>query len=209
MLPKRVVCAVALFLVLAVQHVAAERILVLKIGPTWPKELRGSEKPTGWDASIMMGRSVDRKIAFGGGIDFLWNVNDETEPVDSSKNKYREISSQRRFMFPVSGYLEITPMPDLVVQPCISGQVGLNTMVYSFKDSIEGSDSDDESGLYMGFYWKVAADAIYSIGEKSGLFAGIDFQWSKPKKVKDEEEEHFRIQMMYGVGIRMGLRVLY
>ena len=181
----------------------AERVLVLKIGPSWPLALRETEKPAAGDASIHAGLVVDGKIAFGGGIDFLWNTNDEAEPIGD--DRYHLISTEKTFMFPVSVYLAITPIPDFKFQPCISGQIGLNTMYFSHEeDSIE-----PKNGLYMGIYWKIAADAIYNLGENSGLFAGIDFQWSMPKKVRDEEEDYFYIRDMRGVGIRMGIRVIF
>ncbi|MBN1307550.1 MAG: hypothetical protein JXA18_06515 [Chitinispirillaceae bacterium] len=190
---------------------AYERVLTLKIGPTWPRALQWSEKPTAWDASVHSGIIVDRIIAIGGGVDFLWNVNEKTKPVRG--NVYEREMIDRTFMFPVSGCLALTPIPDYKFHPCASVQAGLNTMYFSHeekkKEQADPLPDFDENGWYMGFYLKIAADAIFNIGEQSGLFAGAEYQWSRPKKLNDKDTDLFTKREMRGFGLRMGFRVLY
>lgn len=209
MLPRISFFAMVVVVLCAGDLFSAERFLVMKIGPTWPKELQLTEKPTAWDGSLVTGLIVDQKIAFGGGVDFLWNVNRKTTKLEG--NTYQIDKEEKTFMFPVSGYLAISPIPQFRVQPCISTQLGLNTMYYSSSKDTTGNrnGSRSENGWYMGFYWKIAADAVFNLGETSGLFAGLDYQFSKPKKLNVKSDDIFTQRDMNGVGIRMGLRVMY
>ena len=62
----------------------------------------------------------------------------------------------------------------------------------------------------MGFFWKIAADAMVNIGSSTALFAGFEYQWSKPKKLdSDEDESFFYRRDMSGIGIRMGFRAVF
>jgi hypothetical protein len=212
MLRKTVLCIMATLTLAGSVH-AAERLFLLKIGPTWPQKLRFKEEPTAWDASVQTGIIVDRKIAFGGGVDFLWDNYNKPTPVQD--DNYRIDKSRKAFMFPVSGYIALTPIPDFKFHPCGSVQIGLNTAYYSEKkDSTSISEKKDstlidENGWYMGFYLKVAADAIFNLGEQAGLFAGIEYQWANMKKLNTQRDDIFRKLDMSGVGIRMGFRVIY
>ena len=191
----------------------AERFIQLKIGPTWPKELQWSGKPTAGDGSVHMGLVVDRKIAFGGGIDFLWNVNKKASPIAGSNNSYKIEESQKTFMFPVSGYLALSPIPQFRFHPCLSTQIGFNTLYYANKqDSLQENSSIpivDENGFYMGFYWKIAADVAFNLGENSELFAGLEYQVSRPDKINVERTDIFTQRDMNGVGFRFGVRIMY
>ncbi|MBN1575566.1 MAG: hypothetical protein JW913_03385 [Chitinispirillaceae bacterium] len=211
MLRRTMVCLMITGMVIAGSVSATERVLTLKIGPTWPQELQWSEKPTAWDASVQAGLTFDRTITIGGGLDFLWNVNEKEKRLGG--NQYQRTMTDKTFMFPLSGFFALTPIPYYRFHPCVSVQAGLNTMYFSHKEKkIEQEDTSslgNENGWYMGFYLKIAADAIFNIGEQSGLFAGVEYQWSKPKKLKKEDEDIFVRREMRGFGLRMGFRILY
>ena len=209
---RKTAAAILVLTSIMIGTVSAEQHLILKIGPVWPVALFKSEKTTSWDASILGGVAIDRKVAIGGGIDFLWNVNSDVEKV--SGNIYRRETTEKTFMIPVSGYVSIDPVPDLIVHPCITGQIGVNMMYFAHaEDSISvGEDISsvvDENGWYFGLYWKIAADAVYDLSEKSGVFAGIDFQWSQPEKIDVNKSDLFTRRNMNGIGIRLGLRVRF
>jgi hypothetical protein len=106
----------------------AEKQFQAKIGPTWPSALWYTEKPTAWDASLQFGSVFDDKVAIGGAIDFLWNKDAKEQKVNSYVSRVDVL--QRTFMFPVTAFLSITPAPDLFVQPCISGYIGLKHNVF-------------------------------------------------------------------------------
>jgi hypothetical protein len=184
----------------------------MKIGPTWPRVLLGEESPTAWDAAIVSGLIFDQKMSIGGGVDFLWNNRSKEEKI--SDNRFRIDSEEKTFMFPVSGYLSIAPLPDLIVNPCVSGQIGLNTMYFSHKENkMEALTPDsllnDENGWYMGLFWKIALDAMVSIGSSTALYTGIEYQRTQPKKLGSSEDETFFYRRdMSGFGVRLGFRVI-
>jgi hypothetical protein len=191
---------------------SAEKVLTLTIGPSWPQALLNTEKPTAGNASIRYGALFDRKVSIGAGIDFLWNNN--AKETETSNNLYQIEVMQRTLMFPLSGFISITPLPDLLVQPGISSQFGLNTMYFSYqKDStvlINNQRSNiDGNGWYMGFYWKIAADAICKLGENSAILAGVDFQYSKPKKLLENNSNMYVRRNMNGIGIHGGFQFTY
>jgi hypothetical protein len=188
----------------------AERFIQLKIGPTLPRALQWSQKPAAGDGSVHVGLIVDKKIAFGGGVDFLWNV--YSKPVHLEGNTYKNGDVQKTFMFPISGFLALSPIPQFRVHPCISTQIGFNTMYYSSKTTKQentGVQQYDENGWYMGFYWKIAADAGLNIGANSELFAGLEYQIARPKKINVERGDIFTERNMNGVGFRFGVRLAY
>jgi hypothetical protein len=191
----------------------AERFIQLKIGPTWPTALKWSGKRAAGDGSIHAGLVVDRKIAFGGGVNFLWNVNTKESPIPGSPNSYKIEESQKTFMFPISGYLALSPIPQYRIHPCLSTQIGLNTMYYSNKkDTLQenvSASGPDENGLYMGFYWKIALDAEFNLGETSGLFAGMEYQITHPKKITNKDSGIITERDMNGFGFRFGVRLVY
>lgn len=192
---------------------AAENLLTLQIGPVWPSELWDTKKRTAWDGSVQAGWIFDRKLTFGGGIDFLWNVNKETSPILNSPNSSKLRKVERSFMFPVSGFFALTPIPDFRIHPCASIQLGLNTMYYSKKEE-EVQDTAttstlDENGWYMGFFCKLAADAVLNLGDQSSLFAGVSYQWANMEKLNPAQNDIITQRDMSGTGLRMGFRVLY
>lgn len=196
------------FCVTAVSN--AENLMVLKIGPVWPRVLLNSEKPTAWDASFQSGALFDNIVAFGGGVDFLWNRNEKGIKID--ENTFQLETKEKTLMFPITAFISITPVPDLIVQPVISGQIGLNTMYFSHEEKdppIADLEPDlhNENGWYMGLIWKLALDASVRLGERTSVFAGFEYQWSKPKKLDEARDDIYTIRNMSGVGIRMGLRI--
>jgi len=181
----------------------------LKIGPVWPKDLLSQPASTAWDASAAGGMSIDNKVAFGGVIDFLWNRHVSERSIATHAYEIQE--DVKTFMFPLSGFVTITPLPDLIISPSIWGQVGLNTMYYSKKNTSADTVVSwlDEDGWYMGFIWKIAADAQFTIGENSSLFAGIEYQGSKNNKLGVKSNDVVVRRDMSGVGLRMGLKASY
>ncbi|MBN1759177.1 MAG: hypothetical protein JW863_12705 [Chitinispirillaceae bacterium] len=171
----------------------------------------GYGKPTAGDGSLHIGLVFDRKIAFGGGIDFLWNVNKKATPI--AGNTYKIEESQKTFMFPISGYLALSPIPQFRFHPCLSTQIGFNTMYYSNKqDTLQDDESvpgSDENGWYMGFYWKIAGDVMFNLGETSVLFAGLEYQVTRPDKVNVRNDDIFTQRDMNGAGFRFGVRLAY
>ena len=196
--------------VILVNSVSAEKLLVLKIGPMWPRVLLGGEKSTAWDASIISGLILDKKVAFGGGLDFLWNRN--IKQTHETGNTYLVEQTERTLAFPLSAYLSITPFPDLVIYPGLSGQIGLNTMYFSHKEASDtaAASLQNENGWYMGFIGKIAADVHFNLGESTALFTGIEYQWSTPKLLsRKQDESRATYRKMSGIGIRMGLRAAF
>ena len=196
---------------------SAEKQFQMKIGPIWPSALWDTEKPTAWDASMQTGSVFDDRVTIGGAIDFLWYKDVKELKTYSTNSQNSTISQvevlQRTLMFPVTAFLSISPTPDLFVQPCFSGYVGLNTMYLSYKgDTIKIEPSSYKlkgSGWYMGLIWKIAGDAVIRLGNNSSLICGIEYQWTKPRKLGDNNGNLYIRRDMSGVGIRLGVKVSY
>lgn len=207
---NRLISCLLLILSIVVISNAADKTVILKIGPVWPRVLMGSDHSTAWDASVISGATIDKRVTIGGGIDFLWNAYSKETRIRN--NAYRVDMEEKTFMFPVSGYLSLSPIPDLQVCPVLSGQLGLNTMYYSHKENkkeVTTPDSalTDENGWYMGLYWKLALDAVVSLSDNVGFFVGLDYQHSKPKKLGVDDQDKVVRRNMSGIGIRAGLSV--
>ncbi|MBN1603921.1 MAG: hypothetical protein JW915_20085 [Chitinispirillaceae bacterium] len=190
---------------------ASDQSVKIKIGPVWPRALFGNDNSIAWDASIVSGKTFDNRVTIGGGIDFLWNYTSKETRVN--KNSYRVDMEEKTFMFPVSVYLSLTPLPDLKVTPSLNGQLGLNTMYYSRderKKDVLTPDSGlvDENGWYMGVYWKLAADAILTLSESTGFFVGLEYQHSKPVMLGDGDDDSRVRRNMSGLGLRFGLNII-
>ena len=190
----------------------SQSIINIGIGPTWPKNLRETEKPTAWNASIEYGKVFDNIVGFAVDFDFSWNVNvkDTSYEVDSI-TVYKNNHEKKQFMFPISGCLFFDPIPKFALHPIIKGQVGLNMMVKSEKgyDSTGNEFKKPDSGFYIGIIGKASIDLLYDIGEHIALFSGFEFQWGRVrKKIKGSANEYYR-QPFHGPAIRMGLSILY
>lgn len=182
----------------------------LEIGPLWPRVLLNSQKPTSWNTAFKTGYNFDNIVTLGAGIDFLWNHNNKDENLGG--NIYKTVTSERTYMFPISGFFSLTPLPDLKVQPCFSAQVGFNTMYFSHTEDSVGLQNGnnhpiiDENGWYMGMYWKIAADVLLKLSKNSGIFTGVAYQWTRPTKLDLTAKDIFARRDMSGIGIRVGIK---
>ncbi len=207
---NRLISYVLLILSIVVVSKASDKSVVLKIGPVWPRVLMGTDHSAAWDATVITGATFDKRVTIGGGIDFLWNVYSQETRIRN--NAYRVDMEEKTIMFPISGYLSLSPIPDFKVCPVLSGQLGLNTMYYSHKENkkeVTTPDSalTDENGWYMGLYWKLALDAVVSLSENVGFFVGLDYQHSRPKKLGVDADDEIVRRNMSGIGVRAGLFV--
>lgn len=207
---------------------ASDAMIEFQIGPLWPKVLTDSEKPTAWNASLQLGKSIDRVVAMGIDIGFLWNK--YTEEKQITGNTYRVDSEEKTYGIPLSFFLSITPLPDFIVYPEISGQIGFNNMYYSKNTDLIGevtSELFDESGWYMGVIGNVGAAAHFAFSNNATIFAGVDYTWSNLKKVSRNSNKKSTIpdqftdgefpvsigddlitrRNMSGFGINFGLRL--
>jgi len=77
---------------------ASEKTINLQIGPLWPHVLKESSKPTAWNSSLQIGRIIDRKIAIGADINFLWNNYSDEEVIAGNISQVN--SKQKNTLFP-------------------------------------------------------------------------------------------------------------
>ncbi|MBN1129207.1 MAG: hypothetical protein JXA71_09490 [Chitinispirillaceae bacterium] len=187
----------------------AENMMSMKIGMTWPRALLSTGVPTG-DAEVNYGIIVDKKIALGITGNFLWNVQSKEERVrEASTTRYRIISEQKSFMFPVMGFFHIDPVPDLIVHPVARFQIGYNSMIYSYNQAADsaGATSSTVSPYFFGLIMKAGVDALYDIGEHSALFLGLEYRWANTKTVSNDADL-FDKRNMGGIGLCAGFRVI-
>ncbi len=201
---------------------SAQNIINIGIGPTWPKGLRDTEKPTAWNGTVEYAKLFDNVIGVGADLDFSWNtiVNDTTYQDTNTVTgaiitKTRKYKDKKLFMFPLSVFLMVDPIPKYKLHPVIKAQIGVNMMVKS-ETQFDSTGSEitipkqyDEGGFYIGVLGKVSADAVFDFGEHAALYGGFELQWGKlKKKVKDTENEYFEYNCL-APGIRMGLSFLF
>lgn len=188
---------------------ASEKILNFQIGPLWPYVLKETPEPTAWNTSMQIGRIIDRRISIGADINFLWNRYTDEELVTGNISQIN--SKQKTLCFPLTAFLTITPFPDLIVYPGISGQIGLNTMYYSKSTDSIGTNNSmtngfDENGWYMGFIGKIGADAYFALSDNSTIFAGMEYLWSNPKKITRKRTDNLVARRkMSGFGLKFGI----
>jgi len=194
----------------------SQNIVNIGIGPTWPKDLRDTEKPTAWNATIEYYKLFDNIVGFGLDLDFTWNVFYTTvEVIDTTATPPdtvdRKLDNNRIFMFPISAALLFDPIPKFVIHPVIKGQVGLNMMTKSYEelDTTGQEIKSPKNGFYVGIIGKFSVDAVYDLGEHAALFAGFEFQWGKLRHKRKGTVQDYDYFDFYGPGIRMGLSVLY
>lgn len=206
-------CLILIFLSIAgfIPLCYGQKVLNLGIGPVWPREVRDTEKPTAWNATIEYGRVFDQRIGLGIDIDFLWNKTEKTKDttkIEGGKEIKEKIllEEQKRYMLPISLFLYFDPVPQIVVHPIIRGQVGFNMMIYNNVDYREGKNKTKDSGFYIGVIGKVAIEALYDIGEHVSIFAGFVYQLGKLRKRKNGI---FYEREIFGPGIRMGISFLF
>jgi hypothetical protein len=182
----------------------AEKLFSMKIGMIWPQVLLSTGIPSG-DAEINYGVLIDRKVGFGVATDFLWNIqNNETK--DSSGIHFRITKEQKTFMFPIMGFFLIDPMPNLVIHPVGRFEIGYNSMIYSYKTLTDISAVKPLSPYFYGLIMKASVDGLYTIGERSALFLGLEYQWAGTTTTNNTEGL-FDKRDMSGIGLRAGFRV--
>lgn len=194
-----------------------ETLLSVKMGPSWPREVLGTDKPVAGHAEIGYGRVFDRIIGFGGEIDFLWNsvgtdsTYKDTLSTGDIETANLPLTRDQRFMFPISGFLVIDPISHYLVHPVVKGTFGFNMMVKSAKErevsgTGEGTMIKSESnGFYYGIAGSLAADAVVSFAQTASAFVGLEYQWSRLRKKVENSDAYYRPNMS-GLGIRGGFR---
>lgn len=182
----------------------AEGMLSLSIGTTWPQALLSTGICSG-DAELNAGALVDKRVGFGFATDFLWNtVEKDVRVSDTTPGKYKTVSAQKTFMFPVMGYFLIDPLPSLIVHPVAKFEIGYNSMIFANKDT--SNSSSVNYPYFFGLIIKGSIDALYNIGEHSSLFAGLVYQWADTRNAA--KSDIFDKRDMSGIGLRAGFRVI-
>jgi hypothetical protein len=190
---------------------AAEKMFSGKIGMTWPRELLSTGIPTG-DAEVNYGIIIDKKVAFGVSGNFLWNAQAKEAQIVDTSNKnagthYKTVSAQQSYMFPIMGFIQIDPVPKLIVHPVARFQIGYNSMIYRYTETDESGGTKPLSPYFYGLIIKFGADALYDLGERSSLFLGMDYRWAGTKTVSNTNGL-FDKRNMGGIGLCAGFRVI-
>ena len=187
---------------------SAERMLEIKIGPTWPRELLSTGIPTG-DAEILYGFIIDKKVAFGIAGNFLWNARSKDVQVrDTASGAVHNkiVNGQSSFMFPIMGFFQIDPVPNLIVHPVAHFQIGYNSMIYNYSEADSaGAQKRPLSPYFYGLIIKTGADALYNLGERSSLLVGMEYRWADTKTASTKGL--FDKRNMGGIGFSAGFRV--
>jgi hypothetical protein len=206
----RGILSVIAFISICATSIHAENLINLKIGLYWPKELLNSDISVAGDAQAEYGIIVDRKVAFGAGVDFIWNTT--TKDVAVGGGLYKPVKDEKTFMFPVTGFILLDPVPHLIVHPQIKYNIGYNSMIYSYNVKDNSATVYDRDGYYYGLLMKWALDGIFNLGEQSGIFAGIEYQLARTKSAKQYEteagEDAYMRRDMSGFGFRAGFRIM-
>lgn len=192
---------------------ASNKTLTMKFGPYWPEDLKHSERSTAFDWSFLSGINFDKVVILGAGFDFIWNKNSKENKI--APRVFQEELIERTLMFPITAFLSISPFPDFLVSPSISGQAGIGFMHFTKQDiyfidviPIESLPTFyDENGWYFGSVFKVAADALVNLSPNVSLFGGVDHMWSKPKRIKRYDSHLYTRRNMSGWGVRCGLNL--
>jgi hypothetical protein len=184
----------------------AERMLSMKIGTTWPRALLSTGVPTG-DAEVNYGIIVDKKVACGITGNFLWNVQSKEQRAGTTGH-LKIVSAQQSYMFPIMGFFQIDPIPDLIVHPVATFKIGYNSMIYSYTEADSaGNNKQPLHPYFYGLIIKSGIDALYDIGERSTLFLGMEYRWADTKTVSNTNGL-FDKRNMGGIGLSAGFRVI-
>ncbi len=210
----RIPALLCLLTVLSVNICASDKTLTLKFGACWPEDLLHTGRSTALNWSVLSGVNFDKTVTIGAGFDFLWNKNSKINKI--APHIYKEELLERTLMFPLTAFLSISPMPDFLVSPSITGQAGIGFMHFSkeditqnFESLLEPFDFYDENGWYFGGVYKIAIDVMFNLSPRVSFFSGIDHLWSKPKKIKRSDPHLFTRRNMNGWGIRCGINLFY
>lgn len=191
-----------MILLFATAGLAYERIGSFSIGPSWPRALLSSDRPTSWNAEAMYGIMVDRTVAFGITSNFLWNTQSKEK---NSNNQYQVITSHEYYMYPVSGFILFDPFYKRVIHPAFRLELGYNSLRYFGKDTTT-TPAPRADGYYFGLYTKLAVDANYDIGKHSAFFTGCSYQWANTRTA--EHNNSFSRLDMSSFGVQIGFRFL-
>jgi hypothetical protein len=184
----------------------AERMLSMKIGMAWPKELLSTGRPSG-DAEVNYGLIVDKKVGFGVTGNFLWNVQSQEQKIGGTGH-FKILSAQQSYMFPIMGFFQIDPVPQLIVHPVATFKIGYNSMIYSYTESDSlRQNSKPLHPYFYGLIIKGGVDALYDIGERSTLFLGLEYRWANTNTVSSTNGLLDK-RDMGGIGLSAGFRVI-
>jgi hypothetical protein len=177
---------------------AAEKLLTLQIGPSWP-----TITSSAWDAEVMYGLFIDKKVGFGIATDFLWNTRtQEQDNPDGSKTTLKDESS---YMYPVMGFIVFDPLPYQVIHPMVNFKIGYNSLSYNLT-MLNNDPKLPHTGYYFGLIIQAGLDGVYNLGEQAAAFFGIEYQWADTKTA--ENNGVFWRRDMSGAGIHVGFRFL-
>ncbi|MBD3316292.1 MAG: hypothetical protein GF344_10935 [Chitinivibrionales bacterium] len=194
--------------------------LQIQFGPSWPGDIC-ENAPEGRRVALEAGGKAGSLFgdvaALGLAVDVLWNksIEDSTWEEENDGRMIQRVEEnkvERWIMFPASFFVTIDPLPGLIVRPAVTGQIGLNMMVYANREWIGTAESGDwqktsDSGFYPGLYGKLSFDAIANLGTDAvGAMLGLSYQWCRPRRRVEDSRNVYTRKDMSGVGIHAGLR---
>jgi len=192
-----------LFLLVSSAPFASEKMFCLQIGPAWP-----SKTSTAWDAEVMYGLFIDKKVGFGVAADFLWNTyTQERLVVGGQPGQMETVKDESSYMFPVMGYVVFDPLPYQIIHPMLKFSIGYNSLKYNLNYKAPPAVITEHSGYYYGLIVKLGADGLYNLGEQAAVFLGLEYQWADTKSTENNEGFFWRRDMS-GAGIHIGFRFL-
>lgn len=195
-----------------------EKSGALRFGGNWPKSYDQLGTLTNGDGSVDLGVIADNIVGMGVELNFQWNMT-SSDSVDtlSGTRKYIKKSEENYLLFPVSFYLSLDPLQNLIVHPIFRISYGLNIFNYTSNslqpdDTIAGvtirklkESSPGANGIYLGGILKLSADAMYDFSENVSVFGGISYQLSTPAK-SDVQNSYEYKATLDAFGIHCGLR---
>ena len=201
-----------LFLFLIQSNIMSQNIVNVGIGPVWPKDLNGSDKPVAWNMTVEYGRVFDDIIGVGGDFDFAWNYVVTLKKIEGDTlDKYSHDYEKKVFFFPISAFLFVDPVPNTVVHPVIRGQIGFN-MAYKHEKGFDSDEKEHEwedNGFYYGILGKASIDGVYDLGAHAAVYAGFEYQWGIWRRKVPETKNKWWKPKYHGPGIRMGFSFLF
>lgn len=211
---------IALLTLFTIGTIYSQTIVNLSIGPSWPSELKKTDKKLVWNGSIEYGKIFDNIIGVGADLDFSWRINDDYDTTQSiigtdTIDVYERVADDKIFMFPISVALFVDPIPKYKFHPVARAQFGLNMMVRSSEkvDESTGDKVEDErqDGFYIGMIGKGGIDGVFDVGEHAAIFAGFEYQWGKLRHriLKGPLKDNYTYFKFNAPMIRMGLSVLF
>jgi hypothetical protein len=136
--------------------------------------------------------------------DFLWNTQSTTASV--AGDHFKTVSDQQAYMFPVMFFVQLDPMPDLMVHPVAHFDIGYNSMIFSYTGTDSTGTKTPLSPYFNGLIVKFGIDGLYNMGERSALYIGMEYQWANMSTVSNSQGL-FDKRDMSGLGLSAGFRV--